>query len=518
MVNILQAVVDRRLLRPAFRSLDTWRAWLVFLKTFFGLPPKDEAELGLMRECTGLEAAPLQSREGYIIAGRRSGKSFMSAIIACWLAGSRDWRKTLGRGETGHVFILSVDKAQSKIIRGYVGEILRASPTFSRLVKDELQEEIRLRNGVTIAVKTASWRSVRGYTVLAAVLEELAFWRSEDSANPDIELIRAIKPALATVPDSLLIGISTPYSRRGALWEAFKAHYGKPGGPLVWKAASTLMNPTLRHETVEAALAEDPQAARAEWLAEFREDIETFIGSELVESLVIPGREELPKLDGVSYAAFCDPSGGRQDSFTLAIAHRDETGRVILDCLRERKPPFSAEDVVSEYSETLAVYGLERVTGDKYAGEWPRQAFEKHGVVYVTSERTASELYIEALPILTSGGVELVDSKRLRSQLVNLERRTRPGGRDQVGHSPGSHDDLANAVAGAILAAAKGPARAGRVYFSGKAVSTAAAPKPQPQAPRKGRVFCAVSRRPRTGRALEIENLLRPDTGPLPKK
>jgi hypothetical protein len=36
---------------------------------------------------------------------------------------------------------------------------------------------------------------------------------------------------------------------------------------------------------------------------------------------------------------------------------------------------------------------------------------------------------------------------------LGLERRTSRGGRDSIDHAPGSHDDLANAAAGAIVAA-----------------------------------------------------------------
>jgi hypothetical protein len=48
----------------------------------------------------------------------------------------------------------------------------------------------------------------------------------------------------------------------------------------------------------------------------------------------------------------------------------------------------------------------------------------------------------------------LLDHPRLINQICGLERRTARGGRDSIDHSPGNHDDVANAVAGAIVAAA----------------------------------------------------------------
>ena len=68
---------------------------------------------------------------------------------------------------------------------------------------------------------------------------------------------------------------------------------------------------------------------------------------------------------------------------SLAIGHREKDGDVIvLDALRERKPPFSPQDVTAEFSELLKSYRVSKVVGDRYAGEWPREKFREHGVVY----------------------------------------------------------------------------------------------------------------------------------------
>ena len=161
-------------------------------------------------------------------------------------------------------------------------------------------------------------------------------------------------------------------------------------------------------------------------------------------------RFELPPVGGVRYFGFVDPSGGSQDSFTLAIAHQ-EKGTAVLDCVRERRPPFSPEAVVREFAELLKAYRVSTVSGDRYAGEWPREQFRKHGISYKPSEKDRSTLYLELLPAINSGKVELLDHKRLVSQLAGLERRTSRVGRDSIDHSPGAHDDVANAAAGALV-------------------------------------------------------------------
>lgn len=99
-------------------------------------------------------------------------------------------------------------------------------------------------------------------------------------------------------------------------------------------------------------MAEDPAAAPAEWLAEFRDDLEDFVSKEVVDECAVKGRFELPPMQSMHYTAFCDPSGGSSDSMTLAIAHR-EGDRGVIDAIREARPPFSPEAVVAEFA-TLA--------------------------------------------------------------------------------------------------------------------------------------------------------------------
>jgi hypothetical protein len=124
----------------------------------------------------------------------------------------------------------------------------------------------------------------------------------------------------------------------------------------------------------------------------------------------------------------------------------------VLDCLREASAPFSPTDIVAEFAETLGRYRVRSITGDRYAGQWPREAFGKHGITYIPAPLPKSDLYVSLLPLINSGQAELLDHERLRNQLVGLERRTARGGRDTIDHPPGGHDDVANAVAGCLAA------------------------------------------------------------------
>jgi hypothetical protein len=267
---------------------------------------------------------------------------------------------------------------------------------------------------------------------------------------------------MATLPGSLLMVATTPYASRGIVYETWKRHFGEDNDPIfVWHCGTRRMNPSVPQSIIDDAMERDPSAAAAEYLAQWRSDLETFVSREVIDDLVVPHRHELPPVAGITYLGFCDPSGGAgTDSMTLAIAHRAKDGTAVLDCVRERRPPFSPDSVTADYSALLKAYGLRKVTGDKFAGAWPSERFATYGITYEASERTKSQIYQDVLATLNSGRAELLDHPRLVSQLTALERRTARGGRDSIDHAPGGHDDVANSVCGALLLAAGGAQRA----------------------------------------------------------
>ncbi|MGB3445201.1 MAG: hypothetical protein WBA48_00705 [Xanthobacteraceae bacterium] len=440
---------------------ETWANWRVIDKAMFGLPLDDD-ELATFKTLTGRDEAPTETAsEVWLVVGRRGGKDVKSAALAVYLAtiGAEvyGWRARLVRGERGVVQLLAVDRDQAGVAFRYIAGFFE-KPIFANMVKRRTADTIELKNGFAVEVTTSDARRVRGRTVVAAICDEVAFWRSETASSPDIDVYRALKPATATMPGAMIIGISSPYARRGLLWQKYSRHYGKPGKVLVVQAPTWIMNPTVSRggEIILEAYETDPEAASAEYGAQFRSDLESLLGLEAVRACIVENVRERPPLRQHRYVGFCDPSGGSADSMTMAIAHK-EGNTAILDLIREVKPPFSPEAVVAEFADVLKSYRLSTVTGDRYAGEWVREHFRNRGIFYQHSERAKSALYLDMLPLINSHGVDLLDSERLVRQLVSLERRVgRSTGRDIIDHPPGQHDDVANAVAGAVTLAASG--------------------------------------------------------------
>jgi hypothetical protein len=456
-VNILQAMKDPKLFRPWFKDPATWVAWTAFLACLFNLP-MDHEQRTIVLACTGLQELPTRAFfEALLLCGRRGGKSLILAMLAVFLALFKDWTPHLSPGERGTVLVLAADRKQAQAIMRYAKAFCEEVPLLASKIERITTEEIYLKGRVSIEVATASYRTVRGRTLIAGLLDELAFFRSEESANPDYEIVAAIMPALASMPGSMLFFATSPHSKQGVPWETYRKWFGVAGAPcLVWQADTRTMNPTIPQATVDEAYERDPSSAMAEWGALFRNDIDSYVSREAIEAATVPGRRELPPVTGVHYTAFVDPSGGSSDSMTLAIAHKDKDVS-ILDCIREVRPPFSPEIVTRDFGITLKTYRVNKVIGDRYAGEWVREQFRANGISYELAEQSKSDIYRDTLPLINSGKVELLDIAKLSAQFIGLERRTARGGRDSIDHGPGSHDDVANAAAGAVLLT-KGPA------------------------------------------------------------
>ena len=464
-VTIIEACDHPSIWQSWFKK-GTFGPWFSFLRILFHLPLSD-ADIELYRECTGRTDIPSQPfTEAWLICGRRAGKSFILALCAAYLAVFKDWSQYLAEGELGMIRIAAVNRDQAKTIYRFTHALLTKVPAFARLIESDDAERIVLANNIVIEISTANFRSLRSVTLIAFLGDEVAFWRNEETAaSSDSEIIASIRPATATVRGAMLLFASSPYARRGELYNAYRRYHSVDGAPvLTWLAPTRVMNSTVPQQFINDELERDPAKAAAEYLAEFRSDIESFVKREVIDSCTIPGRYELPYKRGINtYVGFVDLSGAGSDSMCLCVAHRirneDWTITTVIDAIREKRPPktgqMSPEAVVQEFADVLRTYRLTSVTGDAYAGMWPREQFAKRKIRYHLADKSKSLLYAESLPLLNSLSVELLDHERCIAQLCNLERRTSRGsGRDIIDHPPGQHDDIANAVMGAVVCCA----------------------------------------------------------------
>ena len=462
LLSMRECLADEHLFAPILGG-ESWASWRVLLIALCGEVLTAE-ERSVFKQLTARDKEPGRLIEEFLgVIGRRGGKSRSMSVLACWLAALNDHSECTVPGERPLVLVVAQNQKQAAVCFSYIAAIFDHTPMLAKLVESRTFDTLRLSNGVSIEVRPASFRSLRGITCVAALCDETCFWHNDESSlNADSEILAAIRPSLATT-NGPLICISSPYSRRGETWFTYSRHFGPQGDPLILVAqgASRDLNPTLPQSVVDRAMERDPASASAEYGACWRSDIEAYISLEVIAAVTLSGRFELPYLSDTNYAAFVDAaSGSGQDSMTLAIAHaerRDDSERVVavLDVIREIRPPFSPQSVVSELCATLAAYQITKVVGDRWGGAFVQEQFEQRGISYEVSEKPKSDLYREFMPMLNSCNVELLDHPRMAAQFVALERRTNRGsGKDVIDHIPNAHDDVANSVCGALLLAA----------------------------------------------------------------
>ena len=477
-----------------FKGAADWTAWRAFLCALYALPMTDQ-ELAIYQECTGRRLPPTYpAREVWAPTGRRARKSAIAALIAVFEGGFKDYSKYIAPGERPTIPILGKNKEEAQQIHTFAKAIL-ADESLRHLVEGEpLADTISLITGVDLRIRAVSLTAGRSKTIPLGLLDEVAFFAVE-GAVPDVEVVRGIRPGMATIPDAKLFGMSSPWGKRGLLYDNFKLYHATSvtsdgrvvyneakeraadrDRVLVWKAPTLRMHKTAQLEAeVKIAYQKDPIAASAEYGADFREDTDAFMLERVLEAAIVPGRFVVPP--GLqNYFGFCDPSGGSSDSLTLAIAHFQPDqlqgppsppslevdfdpqpseelvgppGKVVLDFVDEWRAPFDPDEVAEKVARVLKGYGLYRVTGDHYGGKWPVAAFRRHQISFFWSKKVKSEIYRDFLPILNSGQAELLDNPTLKAQFLALDRNVARGGRETIDHVPGGHDDVANAVAGA---------------------------------------------------------------------
>jgi hypothetical protein len=168
-------------------------------------------------------------------------------------------------------------------------------------------------------------------------------------------------------------------------------------------------------------------------------------------SAIVTGRRSLPYEEGRKYYAFVDMGGGGADDCVLAICHRGDDGRIVVDLIagyphERRGGTYNPHQAVVKFVAILRAYGVRRITLDSYAGQTFRCEFEAYGgFIAEVCTKGKTEFYEDLEVGFNSGEVEMLDDLKTQEQLLTLVVRG-----EKVDHLPGDHDDYANALAGCV--------------------------------------------------------------------
>jgi hypothetical protein len=362
-------------------------------------------------------------------------------------------------GERIYIGVFSPTQKQSSITHGYIRGLLHAVPALRRLIVSETRDSIELSTGIVIEVIAANMAAPRGRAYACVIVEEAAFLPTDQSASPDVELLRAVRPALARVPGSLLVVISSPYAARGELYRTWRERFGRNDDEhvLVIAADTLTLNPTFSAREIDRAYREDPASARAEYgrdgVIEFRSDVSTLLADAALSAVVPVGVRELPPdVRREARGHFDAATGSGSDAAGAGIAFVGEPAT--LAAVRQWKPPFDPAAVVREAAALFHRYHVQEITIDRFAPGLVASLFARHGITCRPASRDTSATFVELMSLINCGGVTLLDDPALLTELRRLERRPGAGGREVVSHPPHGHDDVAAAAAGALVSAA----------------------------------------------------------------
>ncbi len=297
-----------------------------------------------------------------LLAGRRSGKSLLSDVIACYEALVPDFEGMVRDNEDRYILLVSVRQDSAGLHIRNINKLLRHRKEIGSLIEKVAEDRIILSNGCVILCLPASARSARGYTASTLVLDEAAFF-VDTLGNSSAEAIyTALEPTTATFGDKARIVITTSVgAKQGLVYDLFdRSTQGELPEFFVTKAPTTEMNPAVSEKTIQSALKRDSESASAEYLCEFRERTEAFFNSEALERCIDKGVHIFDrKIKVDSYLMAVDPALMR-DRYGFGIAHQQD-GVIIIDYIKALHPPVDAngaEDLLQSLVERYKPSGV----------------------------------------------------------------------------------------------------------------------------------------------------------------
>ncbi|HVB87395.1 MAG TPA: hypothetical protein VNK23_12110 [Candidatus Dormibacteraeota bacterium] len=423
------------------------KQWATFYRAIEGLP-LDEEGIEIFRACTGRDRyEPRIFNEVTAIVGRRAEKTSTGLKYLLWksLTTPAWFQKHKG---TLRIPIIAQDLRVAKDIKRAAEALLLGSPLLRNEVDEVLTSEIQLRNGISLTCYPATWRSTRGLTCPAALLDELAFVTIEGAS--DVELVRQVRPTMIRFGETRrLIKLTTPWIKGGLVYDEF-SHRDERPDLLVWQASTTFMTPRVSVELLEKERVADPAYFAREYEAQFTDDTEAFLPGADIDFAVRKGVREVPfseSLKGQYFAAIDASSLTGRDRFVFGIGHRASRGNsgvgFSVDLLRGWTRD-TVPAVCDEVASTAKAYGIRTITADQHGFHFLRELMKQRGVEMEQlpfTVRSKSEIFFDLKVSLGQGRVQLLDQAESLRELRILQSRRTSGGNYAIAAPRNMHDD-----------------------------------------------------------------------------
>jgi hypothetical protein len=458
-------------------------AQMSILKAIYGLRMSRQESEAFLDMTEGRRPLKEGYREATICVGCGSGKTDkILANVMLYEILVYEPEKWLAPGEWAWVPIVAQDRFGAQQCRDYIqgkAELLEEHG-WEMFDHGSAQEravtgtEIRFAKRVKVATFPCKKAAVRSKGCIAAAMDELGWWRSEDGAyNQDVEVQRAIRSRFRRYP-ARLIKISSPGMEEGVLYDDYQARGVSPRRLFV-HAPTWVLWPGIPQETLDKARDDDPEGFARDFGAEFGKIKGglVYLPAALVDGCTVTNRPaELPPQSGVHYAGMID-AAFKHDLFVAGVAHADGAGdrpKVVIDAIQvwraAKGHPLEPEDVTREASELFLGYGVDQADADQFCDIPLINEFGKNGIVLTIepqTEKTNHEFWKNLKAAMRRGLVELPktclvngvpDDGIIKKDLTSLIANKKATGKLISVGAPrrgGCHDDISKVIAGLCL-------------------------------------------------------------------
>lgn len=500
------AIEEKGLLRHRFEELSLPQQ--VALKIVYGLPLSSDIQddrglseldywavsqghcvyddLGYVKSVKKADYVPKTYRECWAVWGRRAGKTdtFASTIVAyeAALGGHEAYFRA---GKKAICFQIAQDLRMARFALHGIKSTLESMPFIYRngskknRITQVTADRIDLWNGISICVIPPTLKSVRGYDNPISVMDEVGVWyQDSDSANPDVAVYEAVSPGQAQFPNSMIVGISSPWNRGGLLFKRYSSgtegcsvycpscrlepvdgcenceKLREPHKNFLILHGTTTINPIITEKWLDSERKKNPRAFERECLARFQDSLSGFLPSALLERARDVGVVGRPPESRNFYIAAIDPAF-RQDAFGFTIVHADAKLGIVQDYQKrwEADPIEGKIDpkvIFPLIAAALKQYRCFSVYSDQYTLETLQYLAQQHGfsIEEVTfSSESKAEIYGNLEMLLNQNRIRLLDDDETINELRSLEKRLSEGGKVMIAAPEGLHDDMATVVA-----------------------------------------------------------------------
>jgi len=379
---------------------------------------------------------------------RQSGKSWILASLLI---------HHCARNPDHLALIVAPGLRQSMILRDKIHLLLDNIPRHKQraIIRQRMRTTIKFRNGSQIVALPNSEHLLRGYTANLVICDEAAFFHNDETIFQHI-----LTPMLATTDGTMIVS-STPWGQKTVYYQINQ----DPDWTLVhapWTRALSdgIYSPEFVKE-IEKIRETRPQTYTMEYLAEFIEDIDTWLPQDLLakachEALEYTGFDEKPT--GRFYAGI--DLAEKVDHIAVVVVEKTPSG---LDLAHMHMFKLG--------TSLAAAIGYAKTLNDRWTrihaayidktkhGDYIIQDFREAGVTHAQGITFTQDRKMEMAQLLKQrlheGNLRIPYDRGLLDELNTEQYELTKTGKITYSHPEGTHDDRFWALALAVYAAEK---------------------------------------------------------------